>query len=50
MKKTKEDLYQAERVEIFTKIIKIIGISKEKKRFNRKDLETDEFKQQIKNT
>ena len=47
MKKTKEDLYQAERLEIFTKIIKIIGISKEKKRFNRKDLETDEFKQQI---
>ena len=48
MKQTKDMKYSKEQKEILMKIIKKIGITKEKKRFKKEELETEELREGIK--
>jgi len=48
MKQTKDMKYSKEQNEILMKIIKKIGITKDKKRFKKEELETEEIKNGIK--
>lgn len=49
MRQTKELLYKKEREEIMIKILKIIGITRERKRINREEIEKEEIKESINN-
>jgi ribosomal protein L13E len=47
MKERKDDKYKKEQEEILIKIIRKIGISKDKRRFNREELERETIKDYI---
>jgi hypothetical protein len=48
MRQKKEELYIKEREEIMLKILKIIGISKDRKRIRKDEIEKEEVRNQIK--
>jgi hypothetical protein len=49
MRKGKEELYEKEREDILIKVLKLIGITRERKRINREEMESEEIKEGIKN-
>jgi len=49
MRVKKDEKYEKEQKEILMKIIKIIGLSKEKYRFEKEEIDREEVKEEIKN-
>ena len=49
MRKCKEDLYENESVEILIKVLKLIGITRDRKRLMREELDTELIKDSINN-
>jgi hypothetical protein len=47
MRKTKEELYDKEREEIMIKVLKLIGVSKERKRFRKEEIEVEDIKEEM---
>lgn len=47
MRKTKEELYEKEREEIMIKILKIMGITKDRKRIKKEEIEIEEVRKNI---